>query len=81
MKRTSMSYHGHIKNGVVVLDEPTDLEDGTQVVVEVAAKSSIATAPLDVRIERYRSLIGALDTMPQDWAESHDAYLRDQQDA
>lgn len=30
-----MTYCGHIKNGVAVLDEPVDLPDGTPVRVEV----------------------------------------------
>jgi len=30
-----MSYRGHIKNGVAVLDEPVQLPDGTPVRVEV----------------------------------------------
>lgn len=30
-----MTYRGHIKNGVPVLDEPVDLPDGTPVRVEV----------------------------------------------
>lgn len=32
-----MVYHGSVQNGVVVLDEPADLVDGTQVKVEVVA--------------------------------------------
>ncbi len=30
-----MTYRGHIKNGMTVLDEPVDLPDGTPVRVEV----------------------------------------------
>ena len=30
-----MTYRGHIKNGVAVLDEPVNLPDGTPVQVEV----------------------------------------------
>ena len=29
-----MTYRGHIKNGVAVLDEPADLPEGTPVVVQ-----------------------------------------------
>jgi hypothetical protein len=32
-----MSYRGHIKNGVAVLDTPVDLPDGTPVRIEVLA--------------------------------------------
>ena len=31
-----MTYHGHIKNGVAVLDTPADLPDGTPVQIHVA---------------------------------------------
>ena len=30
-----MTYHGHIRNGVAVLDTPVDLPDGTPVRIEV----------------------------------------------
>lgn len=30
-----MTYNGHIKNGVVVLDEATDLPEGAKVIVNV----------------------------------------------
>ncbi|NLX96292.1 MAG: hypothetical protein GXY83_08950 [Rhodopirellula sp.] len=29
-----MTYRGHIKNGVAVLDEPTDLPEGTPVLIQ-----------------------------------------------
>ena len=32
-----MTYSGHIKNGVAVLDEPADLPEGTPVVVQPIA--------------------------------------------
>lgn len=31
-----MVYHGKVKNGVIVLDPPIDLPDGTEVIVETA---------------------------------------------
>jgi hypothetical protein len=33
-----MPYKGHVKNGVIVLDEVTPLEDGLTVVVEVTGR-------------------------------------------
>lgn len=32
-----MTYRGHISSGVVVLDDPTDLPDGTPVVIQPVA--------------------------------------------
>ncbi len=34
-----MTIRGHVENGVVVLDDPVKLEDGTPVTVEVTASS------------------------------------------
>jgi len=32
-----MTYRGHIRNGVAVLDEPAELPDGTPVVIQLVA--------------------------------------------
>ena len=40
-----MSYRGHLKNGVVLLDEPTGLPDGVAVSVELAPDSNPPTVP------------------------------------
>ena len=37
-----MSYPGHVRNGVVVLDEPVRLPDGTAVRVELAEGEDVA---------------------------------------
>ena len=74
-----MPYKGHVENGVIVLDEPAALEDGTAVDVEVAGRRADAAEPLQNSLyERYRPFIGTLDGMPEDWAENHDKYLREQ---
>ena len=38
-----MTYRGHVKNGVVVLDEPVKLPEGAEVKVDLAAASSDST--------------------------------------
>ena len=73
-----MTYTGRVKDGTIVLDNPVELPEGALVVIEVASNTHSATdkphgSPLS---ERYGTLIGALDGMPEDWAENHDAYLR-----
>jgi hypothetical protein len=44
-----MSYLGHLKNGVVLLDEPTELPDGTAVRVEPATEPAPAIPNTNVR--------------------------------
>ena len=74
-----MPYRGHVEDGVIVLDEPLAIEYGTAVDVEVTPRGTDAPEPLpNALYERYRPFIGALDGMPEDWAENHDKYLREQ---
>ena len=74
-----MTYNGHVENGIIVLDEPASLPDGVRVVVEVTGQRTSPTESLPKsRYDRYRSLIGVLDAMPENWATGHDAYLREQ---
>jgi hypothetical protein len=74
-----MPYKGHVKNGVIVLDAPVALEEGTEVAVEVVhVCQESGDGDKKARFERYEPLIGALDNMPADWSESHDKYLREQ---
>lgn len=68
---TSMTYRGHIKNGVVVLDEPVELPEGLEVRIE----------PLEVNeasslYEQFREVVGRAKHLPNDMAENHDHYLR-----
>jgi len=66
-----MTYKGHVENGVVVLDGPDSLPDGTEVRIE----------PVEPR-DAYRSLreglrkfAGIVKGMPKDMARNHDHYL------
>jgi hypothetical protein len=67
----TMTYKGHVENGVVVLDGPDSLPDGTEVRIE----------PVEPR-DAYRSLreglrkfAGIVKGMPKDMARNHDHYL------
>jgi hypothetical protein len=71
-----MTYHGHIENGAIVLDEPTDLPDGAFVRIDVCA---ISTQPESEEIptlaESLAPFIGKAVGLPEDAAENHDHYL------
>ena len=74
-----MPYKGHVEKGVIVLDDPVVLEDGTSVAIEVTGRpADSAQSSPKLRHARYESLIGSLEDMPGDWAEGHDMYLRGQ---
>lgn len=58
-----MTYRGHIRNGVAVLDTPADLPDGTLVRIEVERadspfwqNTSAAELAREQRVEPLRSL-------------------------
>ena len=65
-----MTYKGHIKNGIVVLDDPVKLPDGAEVRVEVLEPKSEPTLA-----DRLRSVIGSVKGLPSDLARNHDHYL------
>jgi len=67
-KEMAMSFEGHIENGVVVLDQPVSLPNGTPVRVEVVA-------PRKTLAERFKNVIGAAVDLPEDMAKNHDHYL------
>lgn len=72
-----MSYRGHIKNGVVVLDDPAALPEGAAVEVEEVEgnQPSDMTARNPSFHDRYKSVIGDIAGMPPDLARNHDHYL------
>jgi hypothetical protein len=72
-----MILEGHIKNGVVVFDDPVSLPEGTPVRVEVVANGQPQTetpspATLQKRLENF--LKHAVD-LPEDAALNVDHYL------
>lgn len=62
-----MVYKGHVKNGVVIFDEPAPIADGTAVQVEPVVPKTLA--------DRFRDVIGSAPELPKDMAESHDHYI------
>ena len=65
-----MAYTGHVKNGVVVLDDPVTLPEGLEVRVEPAEAGEPRTLA-----DRLRDVIGVSKGLPSDLARNHDHYL------
>lgn len=65
-----MTYTGHVKNGVVVLDDPVALPEGLAVCVEPAQAGKPRTLA-----DRLRDVIGGSKGLPSDMARNHDHYL------
>ena len=68
-----MVYKGHVENGMVILDEPADMQEGTPVLIEVADKR--AHGLRRSLAERMCNVIGKAQNLPEDAAEHHDDYL------
>jgi hypothetical protein len=65
-----MSYRGHIKGGVVILDEPAGLPEGAEVQVHPVEPAKAATV-----WEKLLALAGQADGLPKDAAENLDHYF------
>ena len=65
-----MTYRGHVRNGVVVLDGSLDLDEGAEVVVEPVAQKDLPTLA-----DRFREVMGTVSDLPPDMAANHDRYL------
>lgn len=72
-----MTVSGHVQNGVVVLDSPTNLPDGTSVRVKIPETE--VTSAVEVQrktlYERFESFIGTAPELPPDASVNHDHYL------
>ncbi len=66
-----MTYRGHVKNGVIVFDQPVSLPEGAAVEVQpVPAEDEIPSL-----YERMKDIIGIADGLPADSSINHDHYL------
>lgn len=73
-----MTCRGHVKNGVIVLDEPAELPDGTKVEVRPVVDSSVEREASDeapTLYERLEPVIGKAKNMPPDAATNYEHYL------
>ena len=69
-----MTLEGTVQNGVVVLDPPAQLPDGTRVEVAVKARTSEATEPQPT-LTGLLKLAGIAKDLPPDFAAQHDHYI------
>ncbi len=71
-----MVYRGHVKNGVVVLDEPAPLPEGAEVRVEVVAAADVTLPePPRTLYDQLKPVIGMAKGLPPDAAQNVDHYL------
>ena len=73
-----MTYRGHIKNGVVVLDESADLPEGVEVRVELPERADDATRQTGngaTLAQKLLSHAGKAKDLPSDASLNLDHYL------
>ncbi len=66
-----MTYRGHVKKGVIVLDAPAQLPEGAEVEVRTSEQASADATWAEV----FRDVIGQAEGLPADSSVNHDHYL------
>ena len=73
-----MTYRGKVKNGVIVLDDPKAMPEGTEVSVRPlkrCTRKGVRKAGPPTVYERYRRFIGVIKDLPPDSSINIDHYL------
>ncbi len=72
-----MVYRGHVKNGMVVLDDDAHLPEGAEVQVMLVRDEEYGQPPADLPTlhERLAPFIGKAENLPPDASINHDHYL------
>ena len=72
-----MVYKGHVKNGVVVVDEPVSLPEGAEVEIALTSASGqrIDDENIPTLYEQFKDFIGIVNGLPPDLAQNHDHYI------
>ena len=72
-----MTLHGHVENGLIVLDQQVPLPEGAAVEVQIVSPPpAIASETvLPTLAESLKDFIGVLEDLPEDAATNHDHYL------
>ncbi|MGD0387350.1 MAG: hypothetical protein ABSC42_00215 [Tepidisphaeraceae bacterium] len=66
-----MTYRGHVKQGVIVLDPPAQLPEGAEVEVRPSGQISAEATWAEV----LHDVIGQAEGLPADSSVNHDHYL------
>jgi hypothetical protein len=74
MSTDSTELTGKVVNGVIVLDQPGKLEDGTPVRVRPVEERPESEKPESLR-DMLLSFAGTVEGLPSDMALNHDHYL------
>jgi hypothetical protein len=76
-----MTLHGHVQNGIIILDGNVPLPEGAAVEVQIVLPKSVPPTASDSETEiptlaeRLKDFIGILEDLPEDAARNHDHYL------
>ncbi len=72
-----MTYRGHVKNGLVVLEDKARLAEGTQVLVQPLSQPSTKKRPGKAQSlgQRLMKFAGSAKGLPKDMARNHDHYI------
>ncbi|MCI0363247.1 MAG: hypothetical protein L0Y44_02015 [Phycisphaerales bacterium] len=72
-----MVYHGQVKNGKIILDDPVRLPEGAKVRVDLVDSKDIAASngDADSLYDELGPFIGSVRNLPADAARNVDHYL------
>jgi hypothetical protein len=75
MSTETTELKGRVVNGIVVLDQPGMLEEGTEVRVRPVHKASEGAGNDSSLSDMLLSFAGSVEGLPEDMALNHDHYL------
>jgi hypothetical protein len=81
VRTNSMTLHGHVQNGIIILDGNLPLPEGAAVEVQIMVPTPDQSATngseteIPTLAERLKDFIGVLEDLPEDAARNHDHYL------
>lgn len=70
-----MVYKAHVKNGMILADDPVDLPEGAVIRFEIASEPEQAQGSEATFADRFAEVMGKAQSLPEDAAENHDHYL------
>lgn len=69
-----MTYLGHVRDNMIVLDEDIMLPEGTEVRIEPVTADEQPNAGESL-LKRLGDLVGSIHDLPEDFAANHDHYI------